>query len=271
MVAAWQVREGCDLSWNTSLSGYLQSDWRLTSCFSSCPTQMSIGKSCVAPVWFTTVLSIWSVNNIPWVKTKTVRPKVTLKKTDYVATGRFSKEKCCKLWSEMSLISFSWADNANNNIEYLWSLGVFCSTVHYQSECVLATFLLALNRSMCGFISSNSNVLCNIWWDYLRKLSSLGTLEVSSCRLRNTLIKLIAFILLIKLLNCVVWNKKHIFEDFLGIVAHFSGSSLYGKDPTAKNMIGFKTRLSTERQEGTGRSEPGLLKIPRHHLLHFVS
>lgn len=122
------------------------------------------------------------------------------------------------------------------------------------SEWVCVGYILAaLNRSMCGFISSNSNVLCNIWWDYLQKLSSLGTLEVSSCRLRNTLIKLIAFILLIKLLNCVVWNKKHIFEDFLGIVAHFSGSSLYGKHPTAKNMIGFKTRLSTERQERHGK------------------
>lgn len=132
-------------------------------------------------------------------------------------------------------------------------------------------FSPALDRSMCGFISSNSNVLCNIWWDYLQKLSSLEALEVSSCRLRNTLIKLIAFMLLIKLLNCVIWNKKRILEDFSGIVAHFSGSSMYGTRPTVKHMIGSKTALSTERQRGTGRVEPGFLKIPRHHLLNFLS
>lgn len=97
-------------------------------------------------------------------------------------------------------------------------------------------FSSALDRSMCGFISSNSNVLCNIWWDYLQKLSSLEALEVSSCRLRNSLIKLIAFMLL-KLLNCVILNKKGIFEDFLGIVAHFRGSSVYGTHPTVKHMI----------------------------------
>lgn len=133
-------------------------------------------------------------------------------------------------------------------------------------------FSPALDRSMCGFISSNSNVPCNIWWDYLQKLSSLGALEVSSCRLRNTLIKLIAFMFLIKLFNCVIWNKKHILEDFSAIVAHFSGSSMYGTHPTVKYMIGSKTTLSTERHRGTRRFEPGFfLKIPRHHLLFFLS
>lgn len=132
-------------------------------------------------------------------------------------------------------------------------------------------FSSSFDRSMCGFISSNSTVLCNIWWDYLQRLSSLEALEVSSCRLRNTLIKLIAFILLIQLLNCVIWNKKRILEDFSGIIAHFSGSSMYGTHPTVKHMIGSKTALSTERQRGTGRFEPGLLKIPRHHLLYFLS
>lgn len=130
-------------------------------------------------------------------------------------------------------------------------------------------FSPALDRSMCGFISSNSNVLCNIWWDYLQKLSSLEALEVSSCRLRNTLIKLIAVMLPIKLLNCVIWNKKHILEDFSGIVAHFS--SMYGTHPTVKHVIGSKTALSTERQRGTGRFESEFLKIPRHHLLFFLS
>ncbi len=168
------------------------------------------------------------------------------------------------------LISFNWTDNAKHNNEYLWSLGVFCSTVHCQSERVLATFPSALHRSKCGFISSSSNVLYNIWWDYLQKLSSLEPSEVSSCWLRNTLIKLIAFMHLIKLLNCVIWNKKRILEDFSGIVAHFSGSSMYGTHPTVKHVIGSKTALSTERQRGTGRFlKPGFLKIPRHHLLYF--
>lgn len=204
--------------------------------FFSMPTWMSYGDPCVAPVWFMKLLSVWSVNNIPRLKKKvadTSNSVVSIKKITLCCYWKHQqKRKVPNHWQKvMPLISFNWTDNAKHNNEYLWSLGVFCSTVHYQSECVLATFPSALDRSMCGFISSSSNVLWNIWWDYLQKLSSLEPLEVSSCRLRNTLIKLIAFMLLVKLLNCVIWNKKRILEDFSGIVAHFSGSSCMARIP----------------------------------------
>lgn len=117
----------------------------------------------------------------------------------------------------------------------------------------------------CFFISNNSssNVLRNIWWDYLQKLRSLEALEFSSCRLRNSLIKLIAFMLLLKLLNWLIWNKKRILGDSCGIAAHCSGSSMDGTHPTVMHTIGSKTALSTERQEGTERFEPRLFKDTR--------
>lgn len=132
-------------------------------------------------------------------------------------------------------------------------------------------FICFRYKHVCVSFSSNTNVLCNIWWDYLQKLSSLEALAASSCRVRNTLIELIAFIVLIKLLNCVIWNKRRILEDFAGIVAHFSGSSTYGTHPAVKRMIGSKTVLSTKGREAWEDSEPGFLKIPRHHLLYCLS
>lgn len=136
-------------------------------------------------------------------------------------------------------------------------------------------FSSALDRGMCGFALRNT--LCNIWRDYLQllwlseRLRSLPAMDASICQLWNTLIKLIAFVLLIKLLNCAIWNRKHILEGFSGTTAGFSVSSVRGIDPTAKQMIQPSTALSTVRHKGMGRFEPGLFNVPRHHLLCSLS
>lgn len=46
----------------------------------------------------------------------------------------------------------------------------------------------------------------------------------------------------------------------MGIVAHFSGSSMYGTHPTVKHMISSKTVLSTERQKDRGRLSARIFK-----------
>lgn len=85
--------------------------------------------------------------------------------------------------------------------------GSMSSTVHYQSEHVLAAFhqvyiqvcAISFPTTALYFVTSGEIII------------SLEALEVSICWLRNTLIKLIAFMLPVKLLNCVIWNKKNTF------------------------------------------------------------
>lgn len=125
-------------------------------------------------------------------------------------------------WSIIMLfIKFSKSYNTGDYNEFLWCLKAFFWTLHYQIICMcvcvcVGHFSSALHRSMCGFISSNRNVLRNIWWDYLQKLGSLQAFEVSSCWLRITLIELIASILLLKLLYCYLKIRNTFLWDFLG-------------------------------------------------------
>lgn len=100
---------------------------------------MSSGNSRVAPVWFMKVSSFPSVNTIPGFKL--LCPIKIYSILSHIVITENIYKKVLNHWQKvMPLISFNWTDNANNENEYLWPLGVFCIPAHYHGARMLVTF-----------------------------------------------------------------------------------------------------------------------------------